>query len=75
MLDTPLREALGFDRAPRALELAADRALRARARFVRLMPPRPESWPKKPNPRAYPGGYTLEDIGPAFMCEHASRAG
>jgi hypothetical protein len=75
MLDAPLREALGYARAPRALEMAADRALRARARFVRLMPPRPESWAKKPKPRTYPGGYTLADIGPAFMCEHASRAG
>jgi hypothetical protein len=74
MLDTPLREALGFDRAPRVLEAVAHRALRARARFVRLMPPRPESWPKRPNPRAYPGGYTLEDIGPAFMREHAGPA-
>jgi uncharacterized protein (DUF2236 family) len=72
LTDPPLREALGLPRAPRVLEVAADRALRARALAVRLMPARPEFWPKKPRPRTYPGGYTLSEIGPAGACEHAA---
>jgi hypothetical protein len=70
IMDEPLRQALGLPRAPRALEVAADRGLRARAVFVRLMPPRPERMPKKPRPRSYPDGYTLDDIGPPWACPH-----
>lgn len=72
MTDPPLRDALGLRRAPRALEAAADRALRARALAVRLMPPRPEFLPKKPRPRSYPQGYTLDELGPAWTREHAA---
>jgi hypothetical protein len=75
MTDAPLREALGLPRAPRALEVAADRALRARALLVRLMPARPDSLPKRPRPRTYRNGYTLEDIGPAWIRERAARTG
>jgi mpaB/rubber oxygenase-like protein len=71
LTDRPLREALRLPRAPRALEIAADRALRARALGVRLLPARPGFLPKKPRPRSYPGGYTLEEIGPAWACHHA----
>ncbi|MGH3374143.1 MAG: oxygenase MpaB family protein [Actinoallomurus sp.] len=74
VIDAPLRQALGLRRSSRALELAADRGLRARAMFVRLMPARPASWPKKPRPRSYPGGYTLGEVGPAWACEHAARS-
>ncbi len=65
LIDPPLRAALGQPRVHRAMETLADRALRARALFVRLLPSRPESCPKVPRPRTYPGGYTLADIGPA----------
>jgi hypothetical protein len=68
LTDAPLRQALGLSRAPRALEIGADRALRARALAVRLMPPRPDSRPKQPYIRSYPGGYTLDDIGPPWAC-------
>jgi ER-bound oxygenase mpaB/B'/Rubber oxygenase, catalytic domain len=72
LTDPPLREALGLPRAPRALEVAADRALRVRALVVRLLPPRPDFLPKKPRPRSYPRGYTLGEIGPAWACEHGT---
>ena len=65
LTDPPVRAALGQPRAPRGMETLAHRALRARALFVRLLPPRPESRPKTPRPRSYPDGYTLADIGPA----------
>ena len=65
--DPPLRQALGLPRSRRALEVAADRGLRARALLVRLMPSRPDFLPKKPRPRTYPKGYTLEEIGPAWV--------
>ena len=73
LTDAPLRQALGLRRSPRALEFAADRGLRTRALFVRLMPARPAAWPKKPHPRSYPGGYILGEVGPAWACEHAAR--
>jgi ER-bound oxygenase mpaB/B'/Rubber oxygenase, catalytic domain len=75
MTDTPLREALGLPRAPRALEVAADRALRARALAVRLMPARPDRMPKVPRPRTYRNGYRLDDIGPGGTRERVTRTG
>jgi hypothetical protein len=73
LTDEALRQALGLPRSPRVMEIAADRGLRARAVFVRLMPARPERMPKRPRPRSYPGGYTLGDIGPAWACARAGR--
>lgn len=73
LIDGPLRQALGLPRSPRVMEVAADRGLRARAVFVRLMPARPERMAKKPRPRSYPDGYTLGDIGPSWTCAHAHR--
>jgi hypothetical protein len=65
LLDEPLRTALTLPRSSRAARAAADAALRARARVVRLMPARPDSRPSVPRPRTYPGGYALGDLGPA----------
>jgi uncharacterized protein (DUF2236 family) len=73
LIDGPLRQALGLPRSPRVMEVAADRGLRARAVFVRLMPARPERMAKKPRPRSYPDGYTLGDIGPSWARAHAHR--
>jgi ER-bound oxygenase mpaB/B'/Rubber oxygenase, catalytic domain len=75
LTDAPLREALGLRRSPRALEVTADRALRARALLVRMMPARPDSLPKKPRPRTYRNGYTLGEIGPDWARERAARTG
>jgi uncharacterized protein (DUF2236 family) len=69
LTDAPLRQALGLRRSSRTMETAADRVLKARAMVVRLLPPRPDSRPKKPDTRSYPGGYTLGQIGPAWACE------
>ncbi|MCW2948190.1 MAG: hypothetical protein JWR24_4907 [Actinoallomurus sp.] len=69
LTDPPLRQALGLRRSSRAMETVADRTLKARAIVVRLLPPRPDSRPKKPHTRSYPGGYTLADIGPAWAGE------
>jgi hypothetical protein len=74
LTDAPLRQALGLSRSPRAMEVVADRALRARAIFVRLLPGRPDFLPKKPRPRSYRDGYELGEIGPAWACEHAARS-
>lgn len=74
MTDTPLRQALGLRRAPQGMETAAGTALKARARVVRLLPPRPESRPKKPHLRSYPDGYELGDIGPEWATEHGRAA-
>ena len=73
MIDAPLRRALGLRRYPRALEIAADRVLRARAKVLRLLPQRPDSRPKKPYARSYPDDYALADIGPAWVDDHGRK--
>lgn len=66
MLDEPLRSALGLPRQPVWLANVVHAALRARARALRWMPPRPASRPYRHDPRrTYPHGYLLADLGPA----------
>jgi hypothetical protein len=66
ILDDPLLDALGFARPKPAERRAAETALRARARAVRLLPPR-----KKPRRRtqmkrrSYPDGWQIDTLGPA----------
>ncbi len=66
LLDPPLLRAFGYPPAPAWLRAGADLALRARARVVRLLPPRRQpvrvrdSW----TIRSYPAGYAVEELGP-----------
>ena len=69
LFDTPLREALGLPAQPRWLTVVLEKALRTRARAMRLMPPRPESRPYQHNARTYPFGYRLSDLGPDWLRE------
>lgn len=71
LTDAPLRQALGLRRSARVIEAAADRALRARALAVRLLPARPYSMPKRFRPRSYPRGYRLGEVGPGWARERA----
>ncbi|QNP66549.1 oxygenase MpaB family protein [Streptomyces genisteinicus] len=64
LLDEPLLRALGFPVQPAWARTAAERAVRARSRAVRLMPARPDRFPVRPRPRSYPLGWTLDDLGP-----------
>ena len=64
VLDEPLLEALGFSPQPRPLRAVVPRVLRARAALIRLLPARPERFPRKPKARTYPFGWTLDDLGP-----------
>jgi ER-bound oxygenase mpaB/B'/Rubber oxygenase, catalytic domain len=65
LLDEPLLDALGLRHPTRAERRAARAALRARARAVRLLPPR-----RKPRLRttlrrpSYPAGHRVEALGP-----------
>ena len=65
LLDEPLLEALALPRPTIAERRAVETALRARARAVRLLPPR-----RRPRLRtalrraAYPAGYRIEALGP-----------
>jgi hypothetical protein len=65
LMDERLREAIGFPRPPRSIERAVEGALGARARALRLLPPR-----RKPKlrtelrHRTYPDGYVIEALGP-----------
>ncbi|MGW0148827.1 oxygenase MpaB family protein [Streptomyces sp. NPDC003333] len=71
VLDEPLLTALGFRPQPRGLRTAARRALRVRAACIRLLPARPERFPRGPKPRTYPFGWTLDDLGPHWA--HSRR--
>jgi hypothetical protein len=65
IMDEPLRTAIGFPRPPRPLVRTVEAAVRARGRFVRLLPPRRR--PKlrtRLRHRSYPEGYSLEELGP-----------
>ncbi|MDN3272351.1 oxygenase MpaB family protein [Streptomyces sp. MA15] len=64
VLDEPLLTALGFPPQPAWLRAVAHRALRLRAAVVRLLPARPERFPRRPKARTYPFGWTLDDLGP-----------
>ncbi|MFI8873911.1 oxygenase MpaB family protein [Streptomyces sp. NPDC055243] len=64
LLDEPLLRALGFRTQAHWVRIAAERAVRARSTFVRLLPARPRRRPALPKPRSYPFGYTLDDLGP-----------
>jgi hypothetical protein len=65
LMDDRLREAIGFPRPPEALARAVEGSLRARARAVRLLPPR-----RKPKlrtqlrHRTYRDRYVIEVLGP-----------
>jgi hypothetical protein len=66
IMDEPLLEAIGFDRPPRAARVLVEAALRARARAVRLLPPRRR--PKlrtELRHRTHPAGYRIEELGPS----------
>ncbi|USQ85334.1 DUF2236 domain-containing protein [Streptomyces phaeoluteigriseus] len=64
VLDEPLLKALGFRPEPRWLRVAVHRAFRTRAALIRLLPGRPERFPRTPKARTYPFGWTLDDLGP-----------
>jgi hypothetical protein len=75
LIDAPLREAFGFP-APSRLDVAlVTGALRLRARLLRLLParrtPRLRTAMRRPS---YPGGYRIEDVGPAHACPHARHS-
>jgi hypothetical protein len=71
MLDEPLRQALDLPAQPPALSRLLATALRVRAHLLRAVgPPRPMGRPYRHDPsRTYPFGYSLADLGPAWLRE------
>ncbi len=66
LMDEPLRLALGLPRQPRWFVAALKQSLRARAWVLRhLASPRSRAFVHQP--KTYPHGYTLADLGPAAM--------
>lgn len=65
IMDQPLREALGYDAPPPALEKASHAALKARGRMLRLFPARmsAQTIADLPWVRSYPDGFDLEQLG------------
>lgn len=76
MLDEPLREALGYDDPGRLARDGARAALRARARVLRVLPPRrrPKVAGSLPRIRSYPGGHDLAALG-TFPTRPTGRTG
>ncbi|WP_031021165.1 oxygenase MpaB family protein [Streptomyces sp. NRRL S-1314] len=64
VLDEPLLRALGFRPQPVWVRAVVHRTFRLRAACIRLLPARPERFPRGPKPRTYPFGWTLDDLGP-----------
>jgi len=65
LLDDPLLDAFGFPRPPRLLRRAATTGLHLRGRMVAALPPRRRPRLRtRMRHRTYPGGYTLETLGP-----------
>jgi hypothetical protein len=67
LMDPALRTALGMPAQPRWLVAAVDLGLRARARLLRFAPPRRAPY-RRTHP-TYPGGYTMDRVGPASMLD------
>jgi hypothetical protein len=66
MLDDAALSAFGFAPPPRLVRLAAERALRLRARILRHLPARGEPVLRsRVTRRTYPKGYEIEGLGPA----------
>lgn len=66
LLDDTALAAFGFPIPPRLARLAAERALRLRARILRHLPARREPVLRsKVTRRTYPKGYEIEGLGPA----------
>ncbi len=65
LMDDPLLEAFGYKKPPAAVVALSRRAMRARARFVRLLPPRrtPAGFADSRRQRSYPAGYRIEQLG------------
>lgn len=65
LLDERMREAFGFESPPAWLSVAVTSGLRARARVVRLLPPRRRAFFPRMSRlvRGYPDGYQVEQLG------------
>jgi hypothetical protein len=65
LLDDELLDAFGFPHPSAAERAAVEAAVRARARLVRLLPPRRKPYLRTElRRRGYPRGYRIEELGP-----------
>jgi hypothetical protein len=72
LMDEPLREALGMPEQPRALVIAVDLGLRARAKVLRFLA-KPRMAPYERVHPTYPHGYQLHQIGPSKMLDELNK--
>ncbi|MEL7351772.1 MAG: oxygenase MpaB family protein [Cyanobacteria bacterium P01_A01_bin.116] len=68
LLDPPMLQALGWQRAPAGRASTIERFLQVRSRLLRRLPPRtlPDFFVDQAV-RSYPAGYSVADIGPPSM--------
>ncbi|MGV4926334.1 DUF2236 domain-containing protein [Streptomyces sp. BHT-5-2] len=64
LVDPPVRRLVGLPDPPDWFVRAVRRAVRARGQLVRLLPARPDNRPYRHQPRSYPLGWTIEQLGP-----------
>ncbi|GAA4615751.1 oxygenase MpaB family protein [Saccharopolyspora hordei] len=72
LMEPHLLAAFGFPQVSDLGRKVAEAALKLRAQLVRVGPVRPGSRPAVPEPRSYPDGYRIAELGPESF--HRSRA-
>jgi hypothetical protein len=77
LMDEPLLDAFAYPHPSRAERAVADAGLRARAAFVRRLPPRkrPKYFRQMPTMRSYPHGYDVASLGTFPPASAARTAG
>ncbi|MDJ1642734.1 oxygenase MpaB family protein [Streptomyces pakalii] len=63
-VDARTRTLLGLEQPPPWIARTFHGGLRARGALIRYLPPRPTTRPATPRPATYPGGWTLDQLGP-----------
>ncbi|MEV6558152.1 oxygenase MpaB family protein [Nocardia sp. NPDC051756] len=75
LMDDHTRELLDLPVQPRWLGTVGRWGLRTRGRFVRWLPPRPDSQAYERAPRSYPLGWTIGHLGPDHLHVRRSDTG
>ncbi|QWF83510.1 oxygenase MpaB family protein [Amycolatopsis sp. CA-230715] len=64
LLEPPLPELIGLTTPSHRQRKLIRTVVRARGKLLRMLPPRPHDRPYVPEPRTYPHGWTVHDLGP-----------
>ena len=73
LMEPHLLDAFALEHPPEFAKRAVRLALKARAQVLRVGPVRPDSRPVSPEPRSYPDGYRIADLGPESFHRSTAR--